>query len=158
MWSTRQVGSLAVIEETVDRKRIDAELRRFDPNLFLDAEIDTRGRFVWAVMEHLGSERPPHLVFEWRDERGEPLPLSSGLIEQIRKIAARRSRGVSVFDVVRDANEQRRSEATRASERAYEEITEDLLPRLGGRRSAALPRSQALRMSRDRRRGRGEKC
>ena len=157
MWATRDVGSLAVVERTSDRKRIEHELKQFDRNLFLDAEIDSRRRFVWSVKEWLGSERPPHLVFEWRDGRGEPLPLTSGLIEEVRKIEWRRNHGITVFDVVNEANDKRRSAAARASESAYEAITEEVVPLMSDKRSGVLPRSQALRISRDRERARGAK-
>lgn len=157
MWSTREVGSLAVIENTPDRKRIEAELQKFDQNLFLDAEVDVHRRFVWSVKEHIGSEHPPHLLFEWRDERGEPLPLSWGLIEEVRKMAWRKDHGISVFDVVSQANEARRAELMRRSASEYEAIAEDIARMMNPLRSGVLPRSQALRMSRDKQRARGWK-
>lgn len=159
MFSTREYGSLAIVEETWDKRRINDELQRIDRALFLDAEVDPKwGRLVWCVKVHIGSETPPHLVFQWRDEAGAPLALSSGLIEEVKKIEHRISRGRSMVQVAQEANDARTASVNKSAEEAYAEIAEDVARKLHPVHSAVLPRSQALRMSRDKKRAKGWKA
>ena len=155
MYSTRNAGSLAVVENTVDRRRIERELRGLDPQLFLDAEIDLRHRFVWTVKYHVGSEHPPHLVFEWRDQKtNEPLPLTMGIVDRVKRLEGA---GHTVFREVSEHNRRLVAEREARSDQAYTDITNDMEPRMRDTRSAVLHRGVGLRMSRDKRRARGEK-
>lgn len=156
MFSTRDVGSLAVVEQTQERKAVERELRSLDRNLFLDPEVafDRNGEreFVWTVKEHIGSERPPHLVLEWRDAGGRPLPLTYGIIDAVRQTEGK---GETIFTEISEHNERLRRERAARAEEAHEEIMRDMVPRLYDTRSAILHRGVHLRMSRDKRRARG---
>jgi hypothetical protein len=156
VYSTRTHGSLAVVEQTIDRKRIERELRALDPALFLDPEIDLQGRFVWTVKEHIGSAVPPHLVFEWRDPQSkDPLPLTWGILDRVRR--SEKGRGTTWVGEINKANDARRERLRQDADAVYQEITDDVTPRMRDTRSAVLPRGVGLRMARDKRRAKGEK-
>lgn len=140
-----------------DEKVVAAALRRLDPQLFLDPEYEPlgpHGPYVFMTVKyHLGSERPPSLVCEWRDQNG-PKPLSLGLVEQVK-----RQEGVmaTAFREAMDANRRKREQALRdVGDAAYDIAMAGGLS-AAGKRSVNLPRSQSLRMARDKRRARGEK-
>lgn len=162
MFSTRDHGGIAVVEETVDRKRIEQELRRLDPSLFLDPEWDydsDGGRYlVWTVKQHLGSGVPPRLLFEWRDFSSFPakaLPLTFGIIEYLKSLE--RKGRESAFERADRENEALRAQRARESEDGYREVLGEVLPLMSPVHGGMLHRGVGLRMSRDRQRRRGEK-
>jgi len=134
-----------------DERTVERELQRLDPRLYLTYELE-RGRPCYRVMcEYAGDKFLP--VCDWRDEKGEPLPLSSGLVEQVRSLSPRG--GVAVQESIA-ANEALQAQVDADSEREIDEIVADMGPRISEKRSACLPRGVHLRRSRDRRRAKGE--
>lgn len=67
-----------------DEKTIDRELKRLDPGLFLDRELDHARRVVHVVKHHVGSGQPPVPVLVWADPGGVPLPPSMGIVDRVR--------------------------------------------------------------------------
>jgi hypothetical protein len=133
-----------------DERAIERELARIDPRLYLTYEIE-RGQRLYRVMcEYAGDKYLP--VCDWRDEQGEPLPLSTGLLELVRSLAPRG--GVTAQETF-EANERLRQQAEREFHDDLEEIVADMGPRLRETRSAVLPRGTHLRRSREKRRARG---
>ena len=126
-----------------DERSIERELQALDDRLFLTYEIE-RGRAVYRVMcEYAGGKFMP--VCDWRDAKGEPLPLSSGLVEQVR--SQRPRGGVTVQESIA-ANERLQEQVTADFEAEVDEIVADMGPRIAGKRSACLPRGAHLRRSR----------
>ena len=132
---------------------LERELRKRDPLLSLQGwPSATHGCILWRVVRESGPDRPPETVAVWQSESGEPYPLSSGLLDLVDRLD-RNSRHRHVGD---DEFERRRKAARdRQVERDNEALRDDWNPRHG---RPVLPRSQSLRMARDRRRAKGEKC
>ncbi len=146
---------IQVVGSHPDKNAVDRELRKLDPRLFLDAEWDPDFRcLVWCVKHHLGAGQEPMLITDWRDpDTRRPLDLSWALWS---KIKARENRDpFTLRDEMKAENERLRQMRREHTQEAYEALTEDMLPRMLGKRSAAVPRRQALRHSRDRARARG---
>ena len=149
----RRTGDLLVAELGMDGGALERELRRRDPLLSLQGwPSATHGCILWRVVRESGPDRPPETVAVWQSESGEPYPLSSGLLDLVDRLD-RNSRHRHVDD---DEFERRRVAARdRQVERDNEALRNDWNPRHG---RPVLPRSQSLRMARDKRRAKGEKC
>ena len=146
---------VSIVEAHPDKKAIDRELRKLDDRLFLDPEFDPDfDRIVWTVKFHLGAGQPPMLISDWRDpDTRRPLELSWALWSRIK---AREHRDpYKLRDEIKAENERTRELRAERQFGEYEELARDMLPMMNGTRSALLPRSQALRIARDRERARG---
>ena len=157
MYSVSDVGGLAVCFNPADEKTVAGALRRLDDRLFLDPEVEThgpRGPYVYMTVKfHLGSGHPPSTVLEWRDANG-PKPLSLSMVEQVKR---QEGAMATAFTEAVVANERKRQEAIRAVGDGTYEVVMDGGASAAGKKSVNLPRSQSLRMARDRRRSQGEK-
>ena len=149
----RRTGDLLVAELGMDGGALERELRRRDPLLSLQGwPSATHGCILWRVVRESGPDRPPETVAVWQSESGEPYPLSSGLLDLVDRLD-RNSRHRYQSE---DALERRRqAKRDRQVERDNEALRNDWNPRHG---RPVLPRSQSLRMARDKRRAKGEKC
>ena len=88
----------------------------------------------------------------WQSDRGEPYPLSSALLDLVDRLD-RNSRGA--YQGEDELDLERQAEIARQLERDNEALADDWIPRHG---RPVLHRSQSLRMARDKRRAKGEKC
>jgi len=144
-------SGLVLAEHGMDTSSLERELRRRDPLLSLQGWADPEyGRIRWRVVRET-PEGGFETVVCW-PESGEPYPLSSGILD----LLDRHDRNNSRRDY-RDEDElelERQAEVARQRERDNEALADDWQFKHG---RPVLPRSQALRMSRDRRRARGEK-
>ena len=155
-FTVSEFGGLAAAYHTVTSEEVQRELQKLDRGLFLDPEIEFHGPYgkylYWTVKHHIGSGQPPIPVLEWRDYNG-PKPLTFAIVEAVK----RREGGLE--DAVRKvlaANEKKRQETEKqVGDDAYEVALD--ARKATGKTSAVLPRSQALRRSRDRQRARGNK-
>jgi hypothetical protein len=148
----RRIGGLVLAELGMDGAALERELRRRDPLLSLQGWPSLEHRCIlWRVVREAG-ERGPETVCVWQSESGEPYPLSSGLLDLVDRLD-RNTRSDYARDDERNA--RRRDALVRQQERDNEALAQDWTPRHG---RPVLPRSQALRMSRDKRRAKGEKC
>ena len=158
MYSVSDVGGLAVCFNPTDEKTVTAALRRLDDRLFLDPEVETHGPYgpyvYMTVKYHHGSGVPPTCVLDWREPDGRPKPLSLAMVDQVRRQEGAMARAVSEAII---ANERRRQEAIKAVGDGTYDVVMEGGHSAAGKRSVNLPRSQSLRMARDKRRARGEK-
>ena len=133
--------------EALDERSAHEELQALDRRLFLDKEIDPRGRlFYSAKVANPDVGGPPAVVVDWR-ENGEPLPLSSGLAYEVRKVMAS-----GPLDVKQIIARNREMVAKRDDERqeAREDIARDFERHAGIGNFAIVPRSRGLQLARQR--------
>jgi hypothetical protein len=148
----RRAGGLLVAELGMDGTSLERELRKRDPLLSLQGWPSVEhGCILWRVVRDAGPDRPPETVAVWRSASGEPYPLSSGLLDEVDRLdrnSRHRHRDEDELEAVR------RRERDKQLERDNEALVDDWHPRHG---RPVLPRGQWLRMSRDKRRARGER-
>lgn len=135
-------SGLLVARQGAEEASVRRALKDFDDRLMLDYAIDEEwGRLVWQVLCRTGSTTPPHVVCRWRADEGdptsEPLPLSHGLVERVKRLhVTSRAPRVDV-DALNDQHiEQVRGEA----DAELEEYAAELVDRLKGKSGALLPR------------------
>lgn len=152
---TARHGALTVVEQAHPKEFVQARLRELDDRLFLEKQITLSNEEVWCVVVDVGLGHPPMTILEWRDDSGRPIPYLSERI--VGRVAQMDRDAGKLYAKVIAANaalvEMQREHALQE----WEAISEDMIPRMSGTRSAVLPRGQWLRRSRDRRRARGEK-
>lgn len=142
---------VVLAEETMETAAIEAALKQRDPDLRLQGwPSQTHGRILWKVVRYAGPDRPPDTVCVWQSDRGEPYPLSSGLLEKLDKLD-KNTRSVYVSDD--ELNRRKRETETRGKQAAYEDLADDWASKNG---RPVLPRSQSLRRARDKQRARGK--
>lgn len=147
-------GALYVIEDARDSDSLLRDLRAIDDRIFLERQITLENEAVWCVVVNVGGDHPPLTILEWRDQEGNPLELSSGIVDRVARMDRDEKRLIA--SVMRQNAE--RIEAQRQQSRAeWREMGEDFQKRTSSGYSAVLPRGQYLRRSRDKRRGRGDK-
>lgn len=149
-----------MVEHSPHRDAFDRELKRLDARLFLELRLLETGQPVWAVTEHVGERAggpsPYRTVCYWTDEQtGEPLPLTWRLLDKVKALEGGWAR---VMPALLAAEERVTAEANREIREHVQAMADDMEPRMRETRSAVLHRSVGLRMARDRRRARGEKC
>lgn len=129
MYAVSELEGLAVVTETRDARSIQEDLTRLDPGLFLDMErAYPGGPICYVVKEHVASGHPPGRVVEWQDEHGNPLPLSSGLIERVKRAGYR-----PATEIVAEAiawNERKRERQRESSAADYDAVVQDHKKRL----------------------------
>lgn len=80
-------SGLVVAEQSAAESSITHDLRLIDQRLFLVRDISESYRCeVWKVFCHVSDWQPAIEVAVWCDDAGRPLPLSSGLLELVRKL------------------------------------------------------------------------
>jgi hypothetical protein len=148
-------SGLVVAELGMDGGAIELELKRRDPLLALQGWASVEwGCILWRVVRDVGADRPPETVLVWMNPRsGEPYPLSSGLLDELDRHDRNNTRR-DYKDTDR-LNVEREARVVRQQERDNEALRDDWLMKHG---RPVLPRSQSLRMARDKRRAKGEKC
>ena len=80
-----EIGGLTVATSSSDYQSVQRAIKEIDDCYMLD---DLSGAGDWVVLCRRGSEMPPDVVVTWRDENGNPLPLSSGLVEKVKRLRA----------------------------------------------------------------------
>lgn len=147
-------SGLFVAENRATEGQIAAALKDIDSALILTWEFED-GRQVWKVHAYAGSDRPAQYLCSWRDERtSEPLPLSHGLVEQVKRM--RLDSRADRIDA--DAhNAKLRSDETKRFESEMDEVAEDFdrADRNFGHFSGPLQRSPGLVAARRRAREKG---
>jgi len=150
----RSVNGLVLAEHGMDAADIERELRKRDPLLSLQGWPSLKhGCILWRVVRDAGPDRPPERVYRWQSESGEPYPLSSGLLDGFDRHDRNNSRRDYKSDD--EYERERQAELMRQQERDDEAIADDWSFKHG---RPLLPRSQSLRIARDKRRAQGEKC
>ena len=145
-------SGLVLAEQGMDGAALERELKRRDPLLSLQGFLSLEhGAVVWRVVREAG-EAGPETVCVWQSESGEPYPLSSGLLDLVDRLDRNSRGGYASAD---ELDERRRAEQVRQQQRDNEALADDWNPKHG---RPLLPRSRSLRMARDKRRAKGEKC
>jgi hypothetical protein len=144
-------SGLLIASEGADEHHVGALLRRHDPDLRLVPRWDQeRGCRCWYVYRYNGPDKPSDVVCVWQTREGVPLPLSSNLLELVQ-LHDRNTIGKQGDPDV--ANAQLKASIAKRKADDAEAIIGDW-EHAG---TTVLPRSQALRMSRDKQRARGKK-
>ncbi len=153
MYRVEQVGGLAVAFSPADTTAIERELRRLDPNLFLDFE--TNGRYVYpVVMEWVGERHaPPAIpVLVWKDEDG-PKPLSMAIVEHVKRQERRDDR---LLERIHRHNASIGTRLEEESDERYDDVIRDFeRAARNGHFSGPVHRSRRLYQSRSRARAKG---
>ena len=139
-------NGLHVVEDNTTFAAVDAALYAVDQQLFLTWEVED-GAKLYRVLFDRG-DNPPAEIARWVNERGQPLPLSHGLVELVKSLRPRD--GVVDFHAAQRANEAREAEKIADFDAEVDEIVADMGPRAEGKKRAVLHRGQHLRMARSR--------
>lgn len=140
-----------LLPEGTEEAAVRDLLQKHDRNLRLTKQIDmTWGRWVYMVSVQVSPDRVERLL-SWRDENGCPLPLSSAIVDRAQMLDRNTVGGPENEDEANRALLERRR---RESREWGEEIASEFGKRIDGRFSSPLPRSQSLRMARDKQRAR----
>lgn len=95
----RETGTgLVLAEEAQDEARLSRALKEIDSRLVLQKHAgDVPGGLVYKVFAIVGEDEPAECVCTWADEYGNPLELSSGLLDLVNRLRpdARGRRGAS---------------------------------------------------------------
>jgi len=145
-------SGLLVAEESAEGAAVARALRDHDSELRLVPQhSESLGGRYWAVYRYAGSEKPAEPVCTWLGENGEPIPLSFGLVEKVKRLDRSSRDETPEADA---ANAALKVSNDRERDRRVEDLVDDWYRREG--RLAVLPRGQHLRRARDKRRARGE--
>lgn len=145
-------SGIVLAEQGMDGAAIERALKQRDPDLSLQGwPSQTHNCILWKVVRYAGPDRPPDTVCIWQSDRGEPYPLSSGLLDKVDRLD-KNSRSVYVSDD--ELNQRKRERETKGKQDAYDDLAHDWDSKHG---RPMLPRSQSLRMARDKQRARGKK-
>lgn len=152
---TKTDSGLLVAENRASREAVAAALRDHDRDLRLVPSVVNNGtQVLWKVYAYRGSETPAVFLFAWEDQNREPLPLSMNLVEKAKQ-QDKNSRAPR--DNEDTHNARLVAERDRDRTNLAVAVAQEHEPRINGSRTI-LPRSTSLRMARDKRRARGEKC
>lgn len=148
-------GALLVIEDAKPHDEILRSLKAIDDRLFLERQVTIDGQAVWCVVCDVGGDHAPLTILEWRDEDDHPIhELSSGIITRVQRME-RDGRRLAAKVIKENADRLERKKLE--NQTTWGEIGSDFEKRMSPGYSAMLPRGQYLRMSRDKRRNRGER-
>lgn len=149
---SRTGSGLILREEAGDAAAISRALRKMDPELRLQPEFSqTLEQTVWKVYRYNG-DRPMQFVLAFTNERGEPYPLSSRLIDMVAG-QDKNSRHATVDEDERNAKQ--REQRDRDWAREQEALKDDVLTVAGAGHSGVLHRSPGLVAARRRQRRKG---
>src|SRR5215831_14902672 len=119
----------------MDGTSLERELRKRDPLLSLQGWPSLEHRCIlWRVVRDAGPDRPPETVAVWQSERGEPYPLSSGLLDLVDRLD-RNARGSYASED--ELEWARQHKIARQLERDNEALADDWNPRHGRQSSAS---------------------
>ena len=147
---------LAVVYLPADAQAISAELRKIDPELFLDPEWSPEYKALFYTVKFWNGERAPHpvtVVVDWRDKNGRPRELTHGIVDEVKRIGSQG--GVSIREVIKK-NEELVARRDDMSYLNYEEAAKESIEWL--KRKPIFHRSPAFAAARrrTRRNPRGE--
>ena len=146
-------SGLVIASEGADEATCRAALKQHDPDLCLvPQDSDAFGRRIYKVYRRVNNERSEFVCFWGNPDTLEPYPLSvTGLLEMV-KSQDKTGRNVEVSLAERERRAA--AERYRDGRRDLDAIVEEFDGKIEGKKSSPLPRSQSLRMMRDRVRAR----
>ena len=130
-------SGLQVVEYGNDEAGIQRELSRYDDTLILDREPNQEhGCWQWFVVKQRGDQDAIRIC-TWQDEYGNPLPLSSRLVDHVN--ALREGSRAPQADPLTH-NDRLIADANQEASEAVDELSRELVTRLRGRKTHLLPR------------------
>lgn len=115
---TRETGTgLVVAEHSVDEARLSHALREIDDRYVLQKHPgNVPGGYVYKVFCVVSEDQEAVCILTWADDHGRPLPLSSGLIEEVKRWRpeARSRRGPDADERNRQLEQRREQERREA--------------------------------------------
>lgn len=143
---SRHGSNLLVAANAVDERAITHALNDLKPGLFLDVDHNEEHSCLeYKVRLRYSRGQAPVYICGWCDENGRPLPLSSALIEKVKRLIE-----VDTSAAVAAHNKSVKEEAAKATGDEVEDVARDMLPFIQGKRAAVLHRGPHLRRSRRR--------
>lgn len=122
---TRETGTgLVVAEHSADEARLSHALREIDDRYVLQKHPgDVAGGYVYKVFCVVSEDQEAVCILTWADDSGRPLPLSSGLVEEVKRWRpeARSRRGPDADERNRQLQERREQERREALEAITDE-------------------------------------
>lgn len=95
----REHGGLIVSEHSMDARSIQAALKQLDDKLILLPPDAYRGPY-WKVYRDVSDWQEAVCIYTWMDDYGDPLPLSSGLVNEVDKLRKdARNKGLDADDL-----------------------------------------------------------
>ena len=130
-----QSSSGLLVPEGALEAAVSRQLRELDPDLRLvPQDSDAYGQRIYKVFKYMGSERPAQFILMWGDGNGNPYPLSSALVEEIKRY----DRGGRGHEALPDPDEQNRKLNERKRKQDaddFDALAETYEPYTSGRRS-----------------------
>lgn len=85
---SRMTASGLVLQETLGGEaEVGRALKEIDDKLVLQKHPgQVEGGWVYKVFALVSDDQEPHCILTWADEYGTPLPLSSGILDEVRKL------------------------------------------------------------------------
>lgn len=139
-------SGLYVAEQAVGDDAVARLLREHDSRLRLVPQWGGAGRSVlWQVYAYNGPDRDADHVCSWQTPDGEPLPLSSRLLEMVQQ-HDRRTRGQTA--TVKELNEKHLAGVAKDRRNALDAVADDYRPYIDrGRTSVSLGQRPTYRDS-----------
>jgi hypothetical protein len=145
-YSRTESGLLVAENASADERAVARALRDHDPDLRLVPQSRVGDRIGYSVYRYAGSDRPAEFLLFWGNTAsGEPYPLSSRLLDEVKRLD-RNSRGAGDYVDVDERNARAKAELREHADKQGEELFDDWRKREG--RSALLPRGVSLRRAR----------
>lgn len=120
MGLTTSTGGLLVPEGALEAA-VSRQLRELDPDLRLvPQDSDAYGARIYKVYKYQGPDRPATFILLWGDEWGRPFPLSSSLVEEVKRY----DRGGRGHDSLPDPDEENRKLKAERRKRVSDELDE----------------------------------
>jgi hypothetical protein len=123
-------------------KRVDAELKKLDPDLYLDKERDVLDGYIYYTVRYfIGSGVEPFTSVEWKDAHG-PIDLSLNIIEFVK-----RNEGDIREDIAKVTahNAAIKEKARMERDAAYEEVVKEFAKLEKTDYWRSLPREQRIK-------------
>jgi hypothetical protein len=82
-------SGLLIAEQAASHEHVARLLKQHDPSLRLIPQGGAGGGVLWTVYSWNGPDRPGTFVCAWQTPHGDPLPLSSRLLEKVQQLDKR---------------------------------------------------------------------
>jgi hypothetical protein len=143
-------SGLVLAEESADEAGLGRALKQIDRRYILQKNPDGDQPDLYVVSCIVNEDEPPIRILAWADDDGTPRPLSSGLVDEVKKWRpeARNRRGPDADE----RNRQHRERVERERQEQLAEVTADHKARVSkGRRSVSMgPRTSKRYWQRNR--------
>jgi hypothetical protein len=131
-------SGLLVAEEPASAAQIGRLLREHEPRLRLVPQQDEARRcLLWQVWRHNGNDRPADYIVTWMDQYGEPLPLSTQIVERVKLFDPNQT--ASAPPTHTELNARHRERTLRETEARYAAVEQEHAPYVDrGRRVVSM--------------------